>query len=212
MLYIYDIVVNFMDGDEIYESFEWEYKDILEHIKKMPVVKVDNNTFTDFMFNEVIVNHEFLETIRGKSSTYKEKLDFACLVTNDEKCFAIEFNEDGKVLFKSSLLLDEEEYIICCSRKISITNIEYKVIQKNPIKIRKLTRKEERDLYILKREIDTAYSYKDYEKLIYLYNEAYSEDDLSVHDKYKRLLHDLVDENFSKLKKLVRIISLINKK
>ncbi|MCI8547791.1 MAG: hypothetical protein HFJ38_02750 [Bacilli bacterium] len=212
MLYIYDIVVNFMDGDEIYESFEWEYKDILEHIKKMPVVKVDNNTFTDFMFNEVIVNHEFLETIRGKSSTYKEKLDFACLVTNDEKCFAIEFNEDGKVLFKSSLLLDEEEDIICCSRKISITNIEYKVIQKNPIKIRKLTRKEERDLYILKREIDTAYSYKDYEKLIYLYNEAYSEDDLSVHDKYKRLLHDLVDENFSKLKKLVRIISLINKK
>ena len=212
MLYIYDIVVNFMDGDEIYESFEWEYKDILEHIKKMPVVKVDNNTFTDFMFNEVIVNHEFLETIRGKSSTYKEKLDFAWLVTNDEKCFAIEFNEDGKVLFKSSLLLDEEEDIICCSRKISITNIEYKVIQKNPIKIRKLTRKEERDLYILKREIDTAYSYKDYEKLIYLYNEAYSEDDLSVHDKYKRLLHDLVDENFSKLKKLVRIISLINKK
>lgn len=212
MLYIYDIVVNFMDGDEIYESFEWEYKDILEHIKKMPVVKVDNNTFTDFMFNEVIVNHEFLETIRGKSSTYKEKLDFACLVTNDDKCFAIEFNEDGKVLFKSSLLLDEEEDIICCSRKISITNIEYKVIQKNPIKIRKLTRKEERDLYILKREIDTAYSYKDYEKLIYLYNEAYSEDDLSVHDKYKRLLHDLVDENFSKLKKLVRIISLINKK
>ena len=178
MLYIYDIVVNFMDGDEIYESFEWEYKDIL----------------------------------RGKSSTYKEKLDFACLVTNDDKCFAIEFNEDGKVLFKSSLLLDEEEDIICCSRKISITNIEYKVIQKNPIKIRKLTRKEERDLYILKREIDTAYSYKDYEKLIYLYNEAYSEDDLSVHDKYKRLLHDLVDENFSKLKKLVRIISLINKK
>ena len=79
-------------------------------------------------------------------------------------------------------------------------------------RIRKLTRKEERDLYILKREIDTAYSYKDYEKLIYLYNEAYSEDDLSVHDKYKRLLHDLVDENFSKLKKLVRIISLINKK
>ena len=55
MLYIYDIVVNFMDGDEIYESFEWEYKDILEHIKKMPVVKVDNNTFTDFMFNEVLL-------------------------------------------------------------------------------------------------------------------------------------------------------------
>lgn len=211
MLYIYDILVNFMDGNEVYESFEWEYKDVIENVKKIPVIKVSNEVFYDFIFNDVVVSHEFLDTIKGRTSTYKEKIDFACLITNSERCFAIEFNKEGKILFKSSLLLDEEDDVLSCSMKLPVSTIDYKVLKVNEIRMRCLTRKEEKDLHLLKREIDTAYEYKDYEKLVYLYNEVYPEDEKDIHDKYKRLKYDL-DSNFCKIKKLVKIISLINKK
>ena len=212
MLYIYDILVNFMDGEEMYEFFEWEYKDMIEHIKQIPAIKVDDKVFSDFIYNEVVVDQEFLDLIKNKTSTYKEKIEYACLIVNDERCFAIEFNKSGSIVFRSSLLIDEEEDVVSCCNRLPESVIDYKVEKSNSIKNRVLTRKEKRDANLIKREIISAYRYKEYEKLNYFYNEAYSDDDLDISDRYKRLIKD-IENNFStNLKKLVKIILLANKK
>ena len=33
MIYIYDILLNFIDGKRMYEFFEWNSEDVVEHIK-----------------------------------------------------------------------------------------------------------------------------------------------------------------------------------
>ncbi len=212
MLYIYDILLNFMDGDVMYEFFEWEYKDMVEHIKQIPAIKVDDKVFSDFMYNEVIVDNEFLDLIKNKAATYKEKIEYACLIVNSERCFAVEFNKAGNIIFRSSLLIDEEEDVVSCCNRLPDSIIDYKIIKRTSNINRVLTRKEERDANLIKREIISAYEYKEYEKLNYLYNEAYKDDSLDIDDRYKKLIRD-IENNFSaNLKGLVKIISLANKK
>ena len=41
MLNVYDIVLNLLDGNRIYEPFEWSNKDNIEHIKKYWIVLYD---------------------------------------------------------------------------------------------------------------------------------------------------------------------------
>lgn len=196
----------------MYEFFEWEYKDMVEHIKQIPAIKVNDKVFNDFIYNEVVADSEFLDLIRNKTATYKEKIEYACLIVNDERCFAVEFNKTGNIIFRSSLLIDEEEDVVSCCNRLSDSIINYKVVKTNNNINRILTRKEERDANLIKREIISAYEYKEYEKLNYLYNEAYKEDSLDIDKKYKRLIED-IENNFStNLKSLVKIISLANKK
>ena len=95
MLYIYDILVNFMDGNRIYEFFEWDYNDVVEHIRKIPVVRVDQKTFKDFIENEIKVDNEFLGLIKNKTYTYKDKIEYAVIISNLDRCYALEFNTKG---------------------------------------------------------------------------------------------------------------------
>ena len=56
MTYIYDIVVNFVDGDRLIEFFEWDRRDIVEHIRKIPLIRVNDDCFFDFISNRVVVS------------------------------------------------------------------------------------------------------------------------------------------------------------
>lgn len=211
MLYIYDILVNFMDGDRVYEFFEWDFKDIVEHIKKIPVIRVNEQTFLDFVKHDVKVDECFLNSIKDKTCTYKEVIPYAVLISNQERCYALEFNQFGDILFKSSLLIDEEEEVVECSRKLEETVISYTVL-KNRDSSSIFTRREEVGRNLLKREIISTYQVNDYEKLNYLYEEAYGKDNYTMEEKYRRLLED-IDQNFSNhLKRLISIIQLSHKK
>ena len=64
MIYVYDIILNWTDEDKIYEFFEWELNDDLEHIKKIPLFKIDSNTFDDILNYEVKTNDIFLNKIK----------------------------------------------------------------------------------------------------------------------------------------------------
>ncbi len=214
MLYIYDILVNFMDGNRIYEFFEWDYNDVVEHIRKIPVVRVDQKTFKDFIENEIKVDNEFLGLIKNKTYTYKDKIEYAVIISNLDRCYALEFNTKGEIVFRSALLIDEEEEIIECSQKLDCLKIEYVILDKyqNLKDNRCFTRREETDKNLLKREIIATYESKNYEKLNYLYEEGYGNDNLQIDQRYSKLLYD-IDHSFpSNLKKIVQIIRLTNKK
>lgn len=212
MLYIYDILVNFTDKDRIYEFFEWSNNDFIENIKKIPLIRVNNETFADLIYHDIIVSPEFLEIIKDKTATYKETIQYACLICNSDRCYALEFNERGDILFKSSLLLDEEEEIVECSKKLSEMKIDYTINKKINIENSTLTRKEETDINLIRRDLMSAYQSEDYEKLNYLYEEVYGIDENEIEEKYHKLLNSIEEGSSQNLKKLVHIINLTNKK
>ena len=163
MLNVYDIILNLLDGNRIYEPFEWNKKDNIEHIKKIPMIRVTTNTLDDIINTTFVIDNNLLNNIYKKSEVYTDtgvsKIDYALLFTDTYKVVAVEFNKDGKSLFKSYLLLDEEEEILDLSNQIELKNINYKVLKKNINKCL-LTREEEfRKNYLLK-ELKIAYKKK----------------------------------------------------
>lgn len=211
MLYIYDILVNFMDGERVYEFFEWDTRDIIEHIRKIPVIRVNEKAFYDLVYNQVVVDRDFLDLIKDKTYTYKEGVEYAVIISNLDRCYALEFNSKGEVVFRSSLLIDEEDEVIECSSKLDEFDVNYTLVRMIDRDSSNFTRKEEMDRNMLKRELITTYEGKNYEKLNYLYEEAYGNDSTLVDERYRKMLDD-INGDFKALKKLVQIIYLTNKK
>ncbi len=215
MLNVYDIILNLLDSDRIYESFEWNKKDNIEHIKKIPMVRVTTNVLDDIINSTFIIDNSFLNDIYKKSEVYTDigvsKIDYSALFTDTYKVVAVEFNKEGKSLFKSYLLLDEEEEILDLSNQIELKNINYKVLKKNKNNCL-LTREEEfRKNYLLK-ELKTAYKNKKYQKINYLYEEIYPNDKNDSVNKYKILLDEIENNYSNKYDKLYNIVRLTHKK
>ena len=58
MIYIYDILLNF--NTEFFEFYEWEKSDLLFHIKKIPIYKVETKVIEDFLTKKVIIDSPLL--------------------------------------------------------------------------------------------------------------------------------------------------------
>ena len=215
MLNVYDIILNLLDSNRVYEFFEWSNKDNIEHIKKIPMVRVSSKFLKDIVKNNITIDKEFLKKIYQKTEIYTDEgsdtIDYACLFTNNIKVVAVEFNKEGKSLFKSYLLLDEEEEILELSDQIELTNIDYKVIRKNN-EVLFLTREEEfRRNYLLK-ELKYAYKKGLYEKINYLYKEAFSKDNNTLEEKYQLMLADIKDNYSKKYNNIYKILNLTHSK
>ena len=61
MINVYDILVNIIDSERVYEFFEWNNKDDIEHIKKIPLVKVSSHFLDDCINNNITVDKSFLK-------------------------------------------------------------------------------------------------------------------------------------------------------
>lgn len=215
MLNVYDIVLNLLDGNRIYEPFEWSNKDNIEHIKKIPMVRISSNFLSDIIFNNVTVNKEFLQSIYRKAEVYSDKgtnvIDYACLFTDTYKIVGVEFDKSGRALFKSYLLLDEEEEILELSNEIKLSKIEYKVSKKSG-ECLFLTRNEEFKRNYLLKEIKFAYKKGLFEKINYLYEEIFPSDKKTVEVRYKILI-DSIKNNYSKEhNEIFKILNLSNSK
>ena len=111
MNYIYDVVLNF--NKDYYNFFEWYKSDNIINIKKIPFFLVDNNTYTSMKYNIIIVDQDFVRSIKDKTSTYtKLKVGPSCLITNGKEAMGLLFNDNGNLIKRSSLLLDEEEEVL----------------------------------------------------------------------------------------------------
>lgn len=215
MINVYDIVLNLLDSNRVYESFEWRDNDNVEHIKKIPMVRVSTNTLDDIINSTFTIEKEFLKDIYKKSEVYNadvtEIIDYGILFTDNFKVIAVEFNKEGKSLFKSSLLLDEEEEILELSNDIKLMDLKYKILKKNK-QINYLTREEEFKKKYLLKELKNTYKNKKYEKINYLYDEIYPKDNKIASEKYKYLINDIEDNYSAKHNKIYKILRLTHKK
>lgn len=215
MINVYDIVLNLLDGKRVYESFEWEKIDNVEHIKKIPLIRVDTETLIDIYNNNVVVEAQLLKDIYLKTEVYNndyhQVVEYACLLSDNMKVVAVEFDSYGNTLYKSNLLLDEEEEILALSNEIKIRSLKYQIKESQNEDIY-LTRNEMiRKKYLLT-ELKKCFTNKNYEKLNYLYEELYNEDDKLIEEKYNKLIYEINNNYSSNHNKIYNILRLSNKK
>ncbi len=209
MTYIYDVLLNFTDEERLIEFFEWDDKDYPEHVKRIPLLRVSTKTLNDLLNKKVCVSSDLLEKIKGETSLYKKtkNLEYATLVSDLNKVIALEFNSTGKIIGKSSLLLDEEEDLLEEASDLNEETIEYKVLSKYSIE-QFLTRQEIKKKRYLLKEMDNIYEENNIDKLTFLYEELFKKDDLSFYEKYMKIKND-IEKNYSeKHNKLYDIVRL----
>lgn len=209
MTYIYDVLLNFTDDERIVEFFEWEEDDNPEHIKRIPLIRVSTKVLDDLLNKRVRVEKQFLDKIKGETSLYKKSkdLEYATLISDLNKVIGLEFNENGEVISRSSLLLDEEEELLDECLDLREETITYKVLTKYKKELF-LTRQEIKKKRYLLKEMDNIYKENNIDKLTFLYEELFKKDELSFYDKYLRIKTDIEDNFSQKHNKLYDIVRL----
>ena len=201
MNYIYDIVLNF--HEIYYEFFEWQKKDKIKNIIKIPIYRVSDNNLKILKENKVRIDNSFYEKIKKDNKNYKK---IVCLVSNTKQSIGLLFNEKGYLLKRSSMIYEEEEEANEYSKTLKITPIHY-------LENQKIKRKKSLRLEIEKKESLIKYIEKttDLSTLKYLYYEYYQEECNNI-DKIKNsLLKELKKEWNQKQKKIYETTILINK-
>ena len=188
MDYYYDILLNFQDAYCMF--YEWDENDYLEYIKKIPLYHVDSKTFNDFYLNKVKVSLEFLKEILNKTKLKQNNsLKYACIISDGKNSLGVEFNDEGILQYKSSLILDDELNINEFMFNISISNITYEVLSKDVSS--KYTRQEEKVKNLIRVEIKDIYAKKNYSKLKYIYLEWFRELKCDYEKMYQEMLDKL---------------------
>ena len=186
MIYTYDILLNWAKEERLKEFYEWTLEDDLEHIKKMPIIRIRESLLKDLLTSKVKIDKTFLSKIKYKSESYFHNeidvIDYAVIVTTEKKALALELDNEGNVMYKSSLLIDEEEEVLEIGEDLVVMDIPYEVITKNK-KVSYLTRKEEEEKKFLIKEMKKIKQNKEESKLNYLYKEFFIDDVESFNDK-----------------------------
>lgn len=215
MIYIYDILLNFCDCDELYDFYEWNQNDGIENIKRIKLVHVDRMLLDDLLYYDGLIDHNFLLKVYRTCEVYTNRkvkiLDYCCLFSDGERVLAIEFNEEGRPIYKSKLLIDEEEEIAILANNLEyfpiVFNKKEKVLQN-----RFFTRNEIVIRNYLMKEIEECYRKKNYGKLRFLYEEYFEEEDSSYPKMMQALLDSMKNSLDSKHMNIYQILKLSNKK
>ena len=207
MNYISDIVLNFFELDKTVDFFEWNNNDNIIVIGKIPLFRVDSKVMNDLLKSRVSVSNEFLESILNKTYTDNSFIKYSALFTDLVSVIALKFNEDGLVLERSNLLIDEEDIVIEEGEFLSCTDFNYKVVEEvydNSF----LTRREKFIRKYLLNEINNLYEDGMFDEINYLYSELYS-DNKGIDARYKFLIDDISNNYDSKYNKLFDVIEMI---
>lgn len=211
MIYIYDILLNLRQMDDALEFYEWKEDDLIEHIKKVPLFKVSKTLIEDLFTNKLQLDITILPKIRNKAICYfngeTKQIPYLVLLSDGRKCFAIELDNKGNTLYKSSLLLDEEEEVLEMTEELVELPIGYK---KTKIKNNKdeLTRFEKDNQKFLLRELEKIKDNK--EEINYLYEEYFDNNLTSIDDKFNTLKDNVYIGSSNYIKEL-KSFFLINK-
>ena len=211
MIYTYDILLNWTKDTKILDFYEWTLEDDLEHIKKIPIIRISEVMLKDLLTSKIKIDKSFLFKIKCKTESYFHNevdiIDYAVIVTTLKKAIALELDNEGNVIYKSNLLLDEEEEILEIGEELVVMDIPYKVVKKNN-KISYLTRKEEEEKKFLVKEIKKIKLNKEESKLNYLYKEFFTKEIDSFNDKLK-LIEEEISKDYNKFHhKLYNLLKL----
>lgn len=205
MNYIYDIILNF--NEEFYDFYEWKNNDNVINVRKIPVLKVDENTYVSLRNNKVQVSMETIDSLKKNFSLYNEKIEgnIICLITNGMSAFGVMFNNNGYLIKRSSMLFDEEEEVIDESENIKEVKIEF--IKNEKQKSNNISRIVKEKQKFIK---DYITSLDDELTLKYIYYDYFEKEENKNNIK-EILLSEINSKWNSKLSKLYDLTKLLNK-
>ena len=190
MIYTYDILLNWTKNLQLIEFYEWNLEDDLEHIKKIPIFRVSDKVIKDLLTSKLKIDISFLSKIKNKAEGYFHNdidiIDYAVIVANNKKAIALELNNKGEVLYKSAMLLDEEEEVLDIVEELEKIDLKYEVLDRSKEELY-LTRREKEIKDFLLKELKKIKSNKEISKLNYLYEEFFSKDNLDFATKIDKL-------------------------
>lgn len=203
MTYVYDIILNFHKN--YYNFFEWNNKDVIYHMKKIPLIRVSNKDLNILKYNEVTIDKEQLSNFKNKSIMYTttKNNNIIFLISNKKESLGLMFNEEGKLLKRSGLLFEESEEIEENAKELEITKINY--IKNKEIKTTNISRKKEKRKRYIKNYLNNI---KDNNIFNYLYYDIYQKEIIN-NINIKELL--LKENNNNLIDKLYNTIKLLNK-
>ena len=211
MIYIYDILLNWTKNLKLREYFEWQINDDLEHIKRIPLIKVSDNLIKDLLVSKIRIEKSFLTKIKDKTEGYFKNdvdiVEYAAIVFNDKKAIAVELDETGLVCYKSAMLIDEEDEVLSMGEGLTPLELDYEIL-KSCKETKYLTRKEEQEIKFLEKELKKIKTNREEAKLNYLYKEFFSSDNPDFNSKLIKLEKELQKDynNFhSKLYSLLKL-------
>lgn len=205
MSFYYDIELNFNE-ERIWEFYEWEKNDVLTHIKKIPLFKVDSNILYDFLEYQIILDKEFMSSIKKKTITNKETIDYAFIISDGKNALALESNDLGNLVCYSKLTLEDENNLNEIIFTIKKTEINYQKEEKKIIDhtLRQINYEKK----IISCELNTLNDKKDKTKMQYLYYEYFGEIDSDfkkMYQKLNQLLEQEYDENLHHIYELIKL-------
>lgn len=205
MNYIYDIILNF--NEEFYDFYEWKNNDNVINVRKIPVLKVDENTYISLKNNKVQVSMETIDSLKKNFSLYNEKIEgnIICLITNGMSAFGVMFNNNGYLIKRSGMLFDEEEEVIDESENIKEVKIDF--IKNEKQKSNNISRIVKEKQKFIK---DYISSLDDELTLKYIYYDYFEKEENKNNIK-EILLSEINSEWNSKLSKLYDLTKLLNK-
>ena len=203
MTYVYDIIFNF--HKKYYNFFEWNSKDIIYHMKKIPLIRVSDKDLNILKYNEITIDKELILNFKNKSIMYttNKNNNILLLISNKKESLGLMFNEEGILLKRSGLLFEESEEIEELSKELEITKIKY-IKNKETNKQNTSRKKEKRKKYI-KNYLNNI---KDENIFNYLYYDIYQKEKINKIN-IKELL--LQENNNNLIDKLYNTIKLLNK-
>lgn len=192
MNYIYDIYLNL--NEVLYDFFDWNKNDKITHIKKIPVIVVNENILKELINCKIKINDEILQDIYNKTELWNlsEKIDYCALFSDSTNILAIEFDNSGISKRYSYLQVDEELEVLESIRKYREKCIGYELLSKNQCIFK--TRKELKDEKFIEKELNTIEN----EKLRYIYFECFGK-----HEKNRKTILNSI-KNLSKNSKVYK--------
>jgi len=209
MNYYYDILIN-LNEEKVFEFYEWIDTDPIEHIKKIPIIRVKSKVIKDFLTYNVELHEPLLSDIYLKTEVTNNKLvkniPYMLLVTDTKSALVIECNVSGRIICLSKLLLIDELNLAEIAYAFEEEKISYERLDKK--KIKKELRLEENVRNFLLCEIKTLYEKNETSKLKYLYYEWTNElnDDLDfIIKELKKLINGKFTDSHYEIYELVKL-------
>ena len=145
-------------------------------------------------YDNVCVSKDFINVIRDNTYT-RSKLGPSLLISNEKEVIAIMFNENGNLIKRSSLTLDEEEEVLDEIVNNEIYNIP--IIKHTKVNNDNVTRsiREKRD-FLLK-----YISNEKNDNLKYLYYDYFEKDEDNIKDIKDKLIKEIKNNWNKKLNK-----------
>lgn len=214
MIYVYDILLNW-NKEVVYDFFEWEKTDKLDHIKKIPLLRVERGIISDVLNFKVKFDEALLTKIDSQAEAYSSKRivksPYTFLISDSESVVGVKCDKYGNVKYRSKLILDEEEEILCISCRLNKVELSYEKGERINSDYF-LTRKESRIKKYLIDELENSYKNKNYEKIKYLYTEYFNKMINDPEEAYSELINTLSMEINYRHNELYDLLQLIGNK